>query len=350
MSISASAAAAKFPSTELLRWVGAVYEPQPAELAAWGLVRTSLRGIDTHGISRVPAYAERLRAGDFNPRPRPRMEVRDQVLHYDADGGLGHVVGVYAVREAIALARNTAVVTCLIRNSGHLGALGQIIIEAAEQGMVAFFCQKTGPSVALEGSLRPAIGNNPLAFVMPVAGRPPLVFDMATSVVANGHLMQAKRDGLATIPAGWAIGPDGRPTQDLMQAMQGALLPVAGPKGIGLSMLVECLAGSLADASAPAKAASRSGSSGGLSAFLLVMNPDSIIGREAFDRHVAGWLTTYLEATGPDARYPGQRQAECEAERLAHGVPIASSTLAELRATGDSVGCRFDVAPMQEPG
>lgn len=307
------------------------------------LLRTSLRGIDTHGVARVPAYVDKLLSGEVNASACPRIDVRDGVIHVDGDGGLGQVVATQALREATALAQRTATVSCAIRNSGHLSALGSIVVEAAEQGLVAFLCQKTPPLIALPGARGRAIGNNPLAFAMPVAGRAPLVFDMAASVTAFGNVVQAIREGRQALPDGWAIGPDGQPTTDPAQARQGAMLPMAGHKGIGLAMMVECLAGSLVGEMQQAQSAAGNSPSG-VSAFLLVLNPDLFIGRVAFDASVRSWLEVYLQAGGKAARYPGMRQAECEDERRRVGIPIAPGLLHELKGVGTRVGRPFELA------
>lgn len=333
----------------LQAWAAAVFAAcgvaqADAALAAQVLVRTSLRGIDTHGIARIPSYLEKLKTGEVNPRAQPRSELRHGVLHIDGDGGLGQVVAMAAVREAVALARQSALVSCVVRDSGHLAALGLFVLEAAEQGMLALLCQRTPPIMALPGSLAPAIGNNPIAFALPVAGAAPLVFDMASSVVARGQVMQALREGRGSIPADWAIGPDGAPTTDPAQALLGAMRPLAGHKGIGLAMLVECLAGSLSGMAAADQqpgALPTTGSAGNASAFLLVINPDLFVGRAAFDAHVKGWLQTYLQASGALARYPGQHQARCEQQRLADGIPIAAGLLAELSAAAEAADVPF---------
>jgi LDH2 family malate/lactate/ureidoglycolate dehydrogenase len=338
-----------FNAASLKRWVAAVFvacdvAQADADVAAQVLVRTSLRGIDTHGIARIPAYLEKLKTGEVNPRAQPCCELRQGVLHIDGDGGLGQVVAVAAVREVVALARQTALVSCVLRNSGHLAALGLFALEAAEQGMLALLCQRTPPVMALPGSKGPAIGNNPIAFALPVAGAAPLVFDMASSVVARGHVMQALREGRDSIPIDWAIGPDGAPTTDPAQALLGAMRPLTGHKGIGLAMLVECLAGSLSGMAATdpqSDALPTTGSAGNASAFLLVINPELFVGRAAFDAHVKGWLQTYLQASGTLARYPGQRQARCEQQRLTAGIPIAAGLLAELSAAADAAGVPF---------
>jgi LDH2 family malate/lactate/ureidoglycolate dehydrogenase len=332
-------------------WVAVAFErcgvPQAdARVTASVLVRTNLRGVDTHGVTRVLPYIEKLRSGEVNAIAAPRSEVREGVLHFDGDGGLGQLVASRAVDEAVALARTQPVAMGLIRGSGHLAALGLFVLAAAEQGMIALLCQETPPLMALAGALGPAIGNNPIAYALPVAGRVPLVFDMATSVVARGNVLQAARDKLQ-IPEGWSIGPDGAPTTDPQVALKGAMLPVAGHKGIGLAMLVQVLAGSLSGSESAESAASfgAASSAGNVSAFLLVINPDRVIGRAAFDAHVAQWLSTYTDASGADARYPGERAAACEVERTRDGIPLPMGVVAELRKVGELVGVPFDLVP-----
>ncbi|CAN5479527.1 Ldh family oxidoreductase [soil metagenome] len=340
-----------FDAAALSTWTVDVFkacgvDDAPARLAADILARTSLRGIDTHGISRVPVYAAKLKIGEVNASARPVSQFVDGALHIDGDGGLGQVVATFAVDEAIARAQTTAVVACSIRNSGHLSALGMFTLRAAERGYVAMLCQKTPPNMAMPGSTSPVIGNNPIAFAAASPLGAPLVFDMANSVVARGQVIQALRDGHG-IPDDWALGPDGAPTIDPARAMKGAMRPAAGHKGIGLAMMVECLAASLTGAlQEPAKTAplgATSGSSSGISAFLMVIDPALFIGKDAFDASMSSWLRHYLSAGGPQARYPGQRQAACEAQRLADGVPVPESVLRELHATGESVGVPFDV-------
>lgn len=318
-----------------------------ARLGAAVLVRTNLRGIDTHGVSRVLVYAEKIKSGEVNPTATLTSEYRDGVLRCDGHGGLGQVVATASVREAVRLAGETPVVTCIIRESGHLASLGLFVLEAAERGFIAFLCQETPPLMALAGSHRPAIGNNPIAFAAPLAGRAPLVFDMATSVVARGNVLQAARNN-RPIPEGWAIGPDGNPTTSAAEALKGAMLPIAGHKGVGLAMLVQCLAGSLSGSLTAESAANYSAmsSAGNVSAFLMVINPDRFIGRAAFDAHMNAWLAAYADASGPASRYPGQRAAECEAERAAAGIPLPAAVVDDLRKAAALTGAPFNLAPL----
>lgn len=307
---------------------------EEARIAAEVLVRASLRGIDTHGVSRVPQYAEGLLSGAINPAPQHGGECRDGVLHYRGDGGLGQVIGRVAVREALRLAEDVPVVTCLMQRCGHLGALGLHVLVAAEAGMLGFLCQSTRPFMGLPGWKGPGIGNNPLSFATPLPDRPPLVFDMASSVVARGNLRQAAREGTA-IPEGWAIGPDGQPTTDPEIGMAGAVLPFGGYKGLGVAMLVQCLAGSLlGNSKGPGEPAATGSETG---AFLLIINPRLAAGG-VYGPDTDAWFARFLEAAGPDARYPGRRAADCEMERRRHGIPIARGSADQMRTIGQRLG------------
>lgn len=345
-------ATARYDFEQVEAWAAAIFEhsgvsPVHARETARVLVRTNLRGVDTHGVSRIAGYLQKIRTGEVNARAEPNAEFADGLLRFNGDGGLGQAVAMEAVRLAVARARDASAVICLIRESGHLAAIGQFVLEAAEAGMVAVLCQETPPLMALKGSKRPAIGNNPIAFAAPVAGGVPLVFDTATSVVARGNVLQAIADKAESIPDGWAIDAEGRPTTNPAAALKGAMLPIAGHKGIGLAMLVQILAGSLTGSLTATSAAAHGAmsSAGNISAFLLVLNPERFVGREAFDAHVADWLGTYKEASGPESRYPGERAAACEAERRKAGIPIAASTRAELAAIGETAGVPFDLRP-----
>src|SRR5262249_39177600 len=148
----------------------------------------------------------------------------------------------------------------------------------AREGMVALFCQETPPLMALPGSSRASIGNNPIAFAAPVAGGAPLVFDIATSIVSRGAILQLGRDK-KPVPEGWALGTDGQPTIDPVEALKGAVLPIAGHKGIGLAMMVQVLAGSLTGSrtAESAKSFGAKSSAGNVGAFLVVINPDLVV-------------------------------------------------------------------------
>jgi LDH2 family malate/lactate/ureidoglycolate dehydrogenase len=338
-----------YPAAALADWLGRAFAglgvaPDAARAAAKVLVRTNARGIDTHGVSRALVYAQKLRTGELNPRPDVRHEECHGVLHCFADGGLGQSVGMAAVDAAIARAKTHGFVPMILHDVGHLAALGMFALRAAEADLAAFVTQSTPPVMALPGSKGAAIGNNPIAFAAPVKGGAPLVFDMAASGVARGNVLAAKREG-RPLPAGWAIDEQGNPTTDADAALRGAMLPMAGHKGIGLAMMVECLAGSLSGAKPPAMAGAKPGSAPSrVGAFLFVANPGLVADRAAFDAHMRGWIAAYKKASGAEGRYPGERAGELERKRQSEGIPLEASVMAELKQVGELSGARFDVA------
>jgi LDH2 family malate/lactate/ureidoglycolate dehydrogenase len=269
--------------------------------------------------------------------------MRNGMLHYEGDRGLGQLIGIAATKAAIECARDQAVVCCLVHRCGHLAALGSYVLVAAEAGMVAVMAQATQPLMALPGWTGRAIGNNPLAFAVPVAGGPALVFDMATSVVARGHLRQAIREG-TPVPEGWTLAPDGTPTTDPDAAWAGAVLPVGGYKGMGLAMLVQTLVNSLQGNTASVNSGTRAGTAD-MGGFLMVLNPALI--DNGFGSDVDTWLRTYRDAAGADGRYPGERAARSEADRRRKGVPIPPVLLGQLSDLGVETGVPFALRPAQ---
>ena len=331
------------PSAEAQAWATEIFRKaglpgEDAAITSRLLVRTSLRGIDTHGITRIPSYLQNLETGTFDAKARPEITERHGTLHCHGQGAIGQPVLAAALQAAMQRCRSQAIVTCTIDDCGHLGALGAGLLDAAEAGYVGFLCQRVPPLMSPPGFKGRAIGNNPIAFAMPVAGGVPLVFDTALSKVARGNVTEAQREG-KPIPEGWAIDAEGNPTTDAAAALCGAMLPMADHKGMGLAMLVECFAASLAGAGR-AKV-SGAGSPGYLGAFLMVANPDLLTGRAAFDESVKRWLGAYMQSGGARARYPGQRQAQVERLRLREGIPLARAATAQLRETGTKHGVPF---------
>ena len=346
----------RYDSAAMTQWTAAVLHAsgiseKHAALAAEMLVRTSMRGVDSHGISRIPIYLQRIAAGEIKSTD-PKAEWREGALRVDGQGSLGQVVATFAIDEAVKATEKAACAMGVISNCGHLSAVGMFALQAAEKGRVALVCQRTPPIMGMPGSERANMGNNPIAFAAPVRGGTPFVFDMANSVAARGRIQQAARDG-TQIPPDWAFGQDGQPTTEPAAALMGYLRPMAEHKGLGLAMMVEVLTWGLSGwgplAGDPtATAGFTPGATGsGIAAFVLVMNPAVICGQDEFELGMHKWLRQYLNSSGTGARFPGQRQAALEKERREMGIPIPKSVINELREAGRAAGRPFDVTPVR---
>jgi len=203
------------------------------------LLWANLRGVDSHGVLRVPRYVELLKRKTINPSPSIRVERRaGAITVLEADRAPGAIAMARAMKEAMSSARTTHIGWCAARNITHAGAVGYFALQAAEAGMAGIVMTASGPLMAYHGARVSGVSTNPLAIAFPAGRRPAYLLDMSTSTVAMGKLMSA-RDAGRDVPLGWGIDAQGRDTIDSTKVA--TLLPMAGPKGSGLSFMIECL-------------------------------------------------------------------------------------------------------------
>ncbi len=216
-----------------------------AENEADVLVWANRRGADSHGVLRIHFYLENIDKGLMNPKPNIRVTKETAAtLLIDADRALGPIVTIFAMNRAIEKAREVGICWAIIRNLTHQGALGYYSLMAAEKDMagIVFVCGL--PNMAPYGARVAGVHNSPISISVPAKRHPPLILDMANSVVARGKIRLAIDKGIP-IPEGWALDKDGNPTTQLTNI--GALLPIAGPKGSGLALMFECLSSVMVD-------------------------------------------------------------------------------------------------------
>ncbi|GEP78830.1 ureidoglycolate dehydrogenase [Staphylococcus carnosus] len=215
------------------------YADKVAEL----MIFADARGIHSHGAVRLQYYAERTAKGGFNLEPHIEFEqTGPSTAIYHADNTLGHYAAYHAMEEAIRMAEENGIAAVGVKEMGHSGAIGYYVKMAAEKGLVALSVCQSDPMVVPFGGSKPYFGTNPIAFGAPRENGAPIVFDMATTVQAWGKILDARSKN-HSIPDTWAVDDKGEPTTDPYKVS--ALLPVAGPKGYGLMMMVDILSGSL---------------------------------------------------------------------------------------------------------
>ncbi len=243
----------RFPPDRLLAFSCAVLEHLgvPAEGALTTsecLLLADLRGVDSHGMVRLPVYAGRLRAGVVKARPEIRVESRfAAVALVDGDNGLGPVVGMRAMEAAIDLARTSGIGLVGVRNSNHFGAAAYYIGRALREGFIGCAVSNAPPHMAAYGGKGRFLGTNPFSIGIPAGEEPPLVLDASSSIAARGKIINAAHRN-APIPEGWAIDTEGRPTTDAHAALAGAVLPFGGAKGSAISFIIDIMSGVLTGA------------------------------------------------------------------------------------------------------
>ena len=312
------------------------------------MLEADLIGADAHGVFRLPQYVQRLKLGSTNPRPNITVErsaPATALVH--GDNGMGHLVVARAAETAIALARECGVawVGCVM--SGHAGAAGVYAALPLKADMIGLYSAVANANhMPLAGGAEPLLGTNPLAIAIPAGEEPPVVLDIATSIVSYGtiknHRLQNK-----PLKSDWMIDPKtGEPITDPHKSMEALLLPMAGYKGAGLALTLGLLAGTLngalfgrdcVDFNAEPDRVTNTGQ------FVVALDPARfqplVHFKAEVDRHVRS-LRNSKALPGHEVRLPGDQRARRRADRHAHGLPLMPELLVQLDKLAAELGIR----------
>lgn len=305
-------------------------EEVSAEKVAEVLVHADLRNVNSHGVLRTEHYVNRIKAGGINLDPQISFEKTGPVTGVvDGDDGFGHVIGEEAMNHAIEMARNNGVGMVTACNSSHCGAISYFVQKATDAKLIGIAMSHTDKIVVPFGGKTSFLGTNPIAYGVPAKSKKPFILDMATSNAALGKILQAKEEG-KEIPEGWGVDENGAPVTDPNQVV--SLSPFGGPKGYGLSVIVDVFSGLLAGAAfGPhiGKMYDDLDKKRKLGHYFCVINPsyftDSDIFLEQMDRMIEE-LQQVEPAPGFDRVYiPGEIEQINEEKNLKEGITIAST-------------------------
>jgi len=313
-----------------------------ARLWADVLVWADLRDVGSHGVMRIPAYADHIRRGEYNPAPDMRVQrLGGAAALLDADLAPGPVAMMAAMDEALTLARSVKAGWCVARNITHCGAVGYFAAAAAKAGFAGIAMSASQPMMAYYGSRVAAVSTNPIAFAVPGGEHAPLVLDMSTAEVAMGKIMKARTAG-QPIPANWGLDADGHATTD--PAKVAILQPMSGAKGSGLSLMIECLT-SLFAANPLIEPVLRMGRplpGRPMNGLAVAVDPAAFGDIEAFRANVdalSAAIAGLPRADGVERIYlPGERGDAVLAEREAHGIPLPAKIVADLNKLAAELG------------
>lgn len=303
---------------------------EDAELWADILVWANLRGVDSHGVLRIPRYIQTLANGNINARPNITVDrSAGAIAVIDCDNAPGPVAMSRAMNEAIERAAEVHIGWCIARNVTHSGAIGYYGQIAAKAGMAGMVMMASRPMMAYHGSRVAALSTNPLAIAVPGGAHPPLVVDMASSAVSMGKVLEA-RDAGEAIPDGWALDAQGHMTNDPNAAS--ILMPLGGAKGSSLSLMIECLI-SIMGANPLIEPILRPG--GDPSGFrqnglAVAIDIKAFVGLDYYHQQVddlADAIKALPRADGVEEIYaPGERGDAVLAERTKNGIPLPQGT------------------------
>ena len=330
----------------LRRFVADVFEakrmsPVHAATVSDVLVWANLRGTDSHGVSRIPRYLEMIEAGELDPAAQlqVRTESTASVL-IDAQRAAGPVAMCAAMEAAADKARAAGIGLALVRATTHTAALGYYTLRAAKSGVAAIAASASIPNMAYHGARAAGVSTAPVSIAVP-CDPAPVVLDLGSGIVSMGRLAEARRRG-EPLPAGWALDATGGPTTDPQRAE--IPLPMAGPKGSGLALMIECLASLivanpiLADTVArPARGRRHRQNAFAIAIDVARFGDPAVFAREV-ERLAAAVKALPRDPGVPEILMPGERAARTHAQRNRDGIPLPARVVEELTRAGEKLG------------
>lgn len=322
---------------------------EEAKITAATLVMANLRGVDTHGVLRLPLYAARLKSKAMAAKLNLTTE-KETIATALLDGheGIGQVISCRAMEVAIRKARDAGVSYVAVRNSNHFGAAAYYAMMALDHDMIGLTFTNASPRLAPTGGVERLLGNNPWSIAVPAGRRPPVVLDLANSVVAAGKIRVAKKEG-KPIPEGWALNQYGEPTTDPDEALKGILLAIGGYKGYGITLMVDLLTGVLADSQygPRVKVLDQDVDPAGTAHSFMAISLAAFTDVTAFNARMEAYvdeIKSSKKARGTEVIYvPGEPEHLRVQERIEKGIPLQAKVAEELRAVGKDLGIPLEL-------
>jgi L-2-hydroxycarboxylate dehydrogenase (NAD+) len=324
-----------------------------ADATAGMMLFADLRGVDSHGIVRLPTYVNRLRAGGINKHPHIRIarEAASTAL-VDGDNAMGHLVMRFAAQVAIEKAAATGVAWVGARMSNHAGAAACYAMMPLARDMIGLYLAVANNNhMAPWGGIEPLLGTNPVAIAVPTMDEPPIVLDIATTATSAGKIRLAADNG-ETLPEGLVMDREGHPITDPVKAADGLLLPIGGYKGFGLA-LVFSLMGSALNGMATGRdtvSIDELSAAGNTGQAIMALNVANFGPIEDFKRRVDK-VARDIRLSAPlpgvrEVRYPGLNGHRTALERAANGIPIRKPLAASL----EKLAATLAIAPLEIMG
>ncbi|KAH8701608.1 Malate/L-lactate dehydrogenase [Talaromyces proteolyticus] len=317
-----------------------------AAMIAESLVLADLRGVDTHGINRLAGYIERIKCGVLNPNPKLEFDMKSPVMaHLDACNTFGFVAGCMAIDKGIEMASTYGLAVVAVKNSNHYGMGATYVLRAIQKGYAAIAFTNASKAMPPWGGKEPLLGTSPLAVGIPGGKQGDFVFDMSPTVAARGKIRKAARRG-ESIPEGYALDEQGQPTTNAEAALKGVMLPIGGPKGSGIAMMMDIFGGLLTGSSFAGGVNDQYKNTTepqGVGHWFMVLKPEIFLDskKNLCDRMdtLLGRVRSCEKAAGTERILtPGENANETEKQRRFDGIPFTNEEVENLNMLARNSG------------
>jgi LDH2 family malate/lactate/ureidoglycolate dehydrogenase len=320
-----------------------------AEITAEILLFADLRGIESHGISKLPIYVKRIKDGGVDPKAVPEIVGRKgAVIRIDGKNALGQVAGDFGAARAVEAALEHGIGLAVVGNSNHFGVTAYYSMKGLNRGVIGFALSNANPTVAPWGGKKAMMGTSPLSVAIPTGSGLPFVIDMASTTVARGKIILYARKK-KPLPSGWALDLDGKETTDPEVALKGLLAPLGGPKGSGLALVIDVLTGLLSGSKYLTEVGhlySGTDKPQGIGHVFGALDIETFMPRDKFLSAMDDYVDRIHAcppADGVDRIYvPGEIEHSAFLRAKEEGVDISEDTINELSETGLRFGLRLD--------
>lgn len=339
----------RFDPQSLIEYCVALYEKvgvprDEGFLIANSLVEANLRGVYSHGVSRMPIYMKRLKAGDIRKKAEWRIEAESPSgMVVDAGNSMGYVVGVRVMERLVEKARETGVAMASIKHSTHFGMTAYMTDIALKHDMIGIALSNSPASMAPWGGKQSFLGTNPLCVSVPAGEAGSVTLDMATAVAARGKIIAARDKG-EEIPAGWALDKNGRVTTNAQEGLDGTVMPLGGIKGYGLAFMIDVLSSALSGGAygPQVKNLYYTDALQNFSHNYSVVNISKFIDIDLFKAHVDRMVKEVKAVPRADGVneifVPGEIELRNKASNLKRGVALPQNVVESLQSLGIEYG------------
>jgi LDH2 family malate/lactate/ureidoglycolate dehydrogenase len=317
---------------------------EDAFIVADSLIFSNIRGIDSHGIVRLPFYVQRLREEGTKLKPRiQKIKERAASVLLDGDNGMGQIVGMYATDLAMEKAKGAGVCFVGVKGSSHYGVASYYTVKTAESNMIGLSMSNSVTVMAAWGGAKRVVGNNPLSIAAPYQEGRPIVLDIAMSTVAGGKVRLAAKNN-QKIPKGWIIDKYGRNTENPKDLAEGgALLPFGEHKGYGLTVMLEILTGVLTGAGMLGQIPmwiKQIRSPLNMGHCFMAINIESFMDLGDFKERL-NWVIQEIKSSplaegAKGVFFPGELELEVQEERRKMGIPVSHAVWQDLKRMSET--------------
>ncbi|MEM3577907.1 MAG: Ldh family oxidoreductase [Candidatus Bathyarchaeia archaeon] len=318
-----------------------------AKIIADNLILANLRGVDSHGIARLPTYVERVVRGHINPQGSIEIvKEHGATVLIDAHNNFGQVAAMHATNLAAQKARKFGVSSIGVRNANHFGMAAYYALKLTDQKLIGIVLSNSPPAIPPWGGKTPMFGTNPICIGFPMSKGDSIILDMAISAAARGKIRLAALKG-EKIPEGWAFDDEGNPTTDPAAALKGSLAPIGGPKGYGLALVLDLLCGLVTGSCylRNVKALDDFSGRSGTGFFIEAIDIESFIPYKEYEEKIASYAKEVKDCPKRDGVneifLPGEIEKRELERRVKLGIPLDQEVVSALKKLAE----RFGVKP-----